>query len=109
MSSEAPNNNRWIVVAVGALMGCMAVGAMFSLAVFLAPMTRDTGWSRAAISSAMTLNFLIMGVGGFIWGSLSDRFGARPVVLTGAILLASGWCSRAAPRASSSSSWSTGC
>jgi len=80
----------WVVVAVGALMGCMAVGAMFSLAVFLEPMTRDTGWSRTTISSAMTLNFLIMGVGGFAWGALSDRFGARIVVLAGAILLGAG-------------------
>jgi len=80
----------WVVVAVGGLMGCMAVGAMFSLAVFLAPMTRDTGWSRTAIAGAMTLNFLIMGVGGFVWGALSDRFGARRVVLAGAVLLGSG-------------------
>jgi MFS family permease len=63
---------------------------MFSLAVFLQPMTRDTGWSRAAISSAMTLNFLIMGIGGFVWGALSDRFGARVVVLAGAVLLGAG-------------------
>jgi len=63
---------------------------MFSLAVFLAPMTQDTGWSRAAISSAMTLNFLVMGVGGFGWGALSDRFGARLVTLAGAVLLGAG-------------------
>jgi MFS family permease len=79
-----------VVVAVAGLMGCLAVGAMFSLAVFLEPMTRDTGWSRGAIGSAMTLNFLIMGVGGFAWGAISDRFGARPVALAGAILLGAG-------------------
>jgi len=90
MDSQARGNYGWVVVAVGALMGCMAVGAMFSLAVFLAPMTQDTGWSRAAISSAMTLNFLIMGVGGFGWGALSDRFGPRIVTLAGAILLGAG-------------------
>ena len=90
MNSQARGNYGWVVVAVGALMGCMAVGAMFSLAVFLAPMTRDTGWSRAAISSAMTLNFLVMGIGGFGWGALSDRFGARIVTLAGAILLGAG-------------------
>lgn len=90
MNTQARSNYGWVVVAVGGLMGCMAVGAMFSLAVFLAPMTQDTGWSRAAISSAMTLNFLIMGVGGFAWGALSDRFGARIVTLAGAILLGAG-------------------
>src|SRR6185369_4709742 len=47
-------------------------------------------WSRAGISGAMTLVFLAMGVGGFAWGTLSDRIGARPVVLAGSVLLALG-------------------
>ena len=80
-------NYRWILVAAGALMGCVAVGAMFSLAVFLEPISRDTGWSRAAISSAMSLNFIVMGIGAFGWGWASDRFGARIVVTIGAALL----------------------
>lgn len=79
--------NRWLVVFAGALMGCVAVGTMFSLAVFLEPLSVDTGWSRAGISSAMTLNFLIMGVAGIGWGMLSDRFGPRAVVLAGTVLL----------------------
>ncbi|WP_137389446.1 MFS transporter [Rhodoligotrophos defluvii] len=78
---------RWVIVGAGALMGCVAVGAMFSLAVFLDPMATETGWSRAGISSGMTLNFLVMGVAGFGWGVASDRFGARIVVLIGAVLL----------------------
>lgn len=78
---------RWVIVAVGALMTCIAIGSMFSLAVFLDPMTADTGWSRAGISSAMTLNFIIMGLGGFAWGNVSDRYGTRIVVLIGAVLL----------------------
>jgi MFS family permease len=83
-------NYGWVMVGIGALMTCVAVGAMFSLAVFLEPMTRDTGWSRAGISSAMTLNFLAMGIAGFGWGALSDRFGTRRVVLAGAVLLGLG-------------------
>lgn len=68
-------------------MTCVALGVMFSLAVFLDPLARDTGWSRTGISAAMTLNFLIMGLGGFAWGAISDRFGTRIVVLIGAALL----------------------
>ena len=83
-------NYAWVMVAIGALMTCVAIGAMFSLAVFLEPMTRDTGWSRAGISSAMTLNFLAMGVAGFGWGALSDRFGTRKVVIAGSVLLGLG-------------------
>ena len=78
---------RWVIVAVGALMTCVALGAMFSLAIFLEPIAADTGWSRTGISSAMTLNFLAMAAGAFAWGAISDRFGARIVVLAGAVLL----------------------
>ena len=87
MEPGMQTNYRWILVAAGALMGCVAVGAMFSLAVFLEPISRDTGWSRAAISSAMSLNFIVMGFGAFGWGWASDRFGARIVVTIGAVLL----------------------
>jgi len=80
----------WVIVGIGALMSCVAVGAMMSLAVFLQPITQATGWSRTGVSSAMTLNFLIMGAAGFVWGALNDRYGTRPVVLAGAVLLGLG-------------------
>ena len=64
----------WVVVSVGALATCVGMGAMFSLPVFLAPISAATGWSRAGIASAMTLNFVTMGVAAFGWGALSDRF-----------------------------------
>jgi MFS family permease len=80
----------WVMVALGAFMTCISAGAMFSLAVFLRPITESTGWSTTAVSAAMTLNFLAMGAAGFGWGALSDRIGPRPVVLTGAVLLGTG-------------------
>jgi MFS family permease len=78
---------RWVIVVLGGLMGCVAIGAMFSLAVFLAPMSGETGWSRAGISFAMTINFIVMAFGSFAWGAASDRWGARVVTLIGAVLL----------------------
>ncbi len=77
---------RWMLVAIGALMTCVAVGAMFSLSVFLEPMGLATGWSRTGISSAMTIDFIAMGLAAFFWGAMSDRFGPRPVVVTGSVL-----------------------
>ncbi|WGD53709.1 MFS transporter [Bradyrhizobium sp. CB1650] len=81
---------RWVIVACGALMTCVGIGAMFSLAVYLQPMSADTGWSRTGISTAMTIDFLVMGAAGFGWGALSDRIGPRAVTLTGACLLGLG-------------------
>ena len=83
--AAAPQN--WSLVAAGALMTCTAIGSIFSLAVFLEPIGADTGWSRAGISTAMTLAFLSMGLAGFGWGALSDRYGPRIVVLAGTVLL----------------------
>ncbi|HWM46886.1 MAG TPA: MFS transporter [Xanthobacteraceae bacterium] len=80
----------WVIVAIGALMTCVSAGAMFSLAVFLDPLAHATGWSRAAISTAMTVNFLAMGLGGFFWGAASDRVGPRVVTIIGAVLLGIG-------------------
>jgi MFS family permease len=78
---------RWVIVAAGALMTCVAFGAMFSLPIFQEPIAAATGWSYAGIASAMTLNFIVGGLGGFAWGAATDRFGPRPVVLIGAVLL----------------------
>lgn len=65
-----------------------AIGGMFSLPVFLQPIARDTGWSVTGVSSAMTIGFLAMAFTSMIWGTLSDRLGPLPVVLTGSIVLA---------------------
>src|SRR3984885_911699 len=78
---------RWVIVAAGGLLGCVAVGSMFSLPVLLQPIARDTGWSVTGVSSAMTIGFLAMAFGSIAWGSLSDRFGPRAIVLSGTIVL----------------------
>src|SRR5579859_5389908 len=78
---------RWVIVAAGAFMGCVAIGAIFSLPVFLQPMSAETGWSRTAISLAMTLDFVTMGIASFGWGMMMDRFGPRIVLLAGTSIL----------------------
>jgi MFS family permease len=88
---------RWMIVAAGGLLGCVAIGAMFSLPVLLTPISRDTGWSVAGVSSAMTIAFLALALASMAWGTLADRIGTRPVVLTGSVVLAAslGLASRA--------------
>lgn len=80
--------SRWVIVAAGGLLGCVAIGAMFSLPVFLVPISRDTGWSTTGVSSAMTIGFLAMALASMAWGTLSDRVGPRLVVLIGSVVLA---------------------
>jgi MFS family permease len=87
---STPEGYRWVIVAAGAFMGCVAIGSIFSLPVFLQPMSAATGWSRTAISLAMTLDFVAMGIASFGWGMLMDRFGPRIVLLAGSSILGLG-------------------
>ena len=80
----------WVIVGAAMVVTCVGFGAMFSLGVFLQPMSEAMGWSRTGISTAALLNFLCMGVGSFFWGTLSDRIGTRAVVLIGGALLGLG-------------------
>ena len=83
-------NYGWVVVAAGAVITCVAMGALFALPVYLQPIAESTGWSRAGISAAMTIAFIVMGFAGFGWGYLSDKIGARPVILVATALLVGG-------------------
>ena len=80
----------WVIVAAGAVITCVAMGAVFALPVYLQPIADETGWTRAGISGAMTVAFIVMGVAGFGWGMLTDRIGARPVLFAATGLLGIG-------------------
>ena len=80
----------WIIVGVGIVVTCIGFGAMLTLSIFLQPMAEAMGWSRTGIAAAALLNFLCMGLGAFMWGALSDRYGTRAVVLCGGALLGLG-------------------
>jgi len=80
----------WVVVAAAAAIICVSLGCLFSLGVFLVPIERAMGWSRSAISTVALLNWMAMGLGSFVWGSVSDRIGGRGVALAGGFLLGLG-------------------
>jgi len=80
----------WIVLGAAALITCIGMGTLFSLGIFLKPIEASMGWSRTGISTIALLNWIFMGVGSFLWGTLSDRFGTRTVVLAGGGLLGLG-------------------
>jgi len=80
----------WVVLGAAATIIGVGIGTLFALGVFLKPVEEATGWSRGGISSVAFLNWVIMGLGSFVWGVLSDRFGTRAVVLAGGVLLGLG-------------------
>ncbi len=55
--------------------------------VFLPVLSEAFGWSRGAISTALSINLLIGGLAGFGIGALADRYGPR-VMLVFTVVLA---------------------
>ena len=63
------------------------MGIRQTFGLFLTPITRDLNLSREAFALAIALLNLLWGAGSPFAGALSDRFGARWVVLGGTVLL----------------------
>lgn len=80
----------WIVVAITFATGLVSAGIRSSTTVFIQPLEAEFGWSKAAISGAISLNLLLFGVGAPISGRLIDRFGPRLVMLGSLFLSAVG-------------------
>ena len=57
--------------------------------VFLPVLSEALGWSRGAISTALSINLLVGGLAGFGIGALADRYGPR-VMLVVTVVLAGG-------------------
>ncbi len=80
----------WVVVVAAIGIVGVASGTLSSLAVFLKPMQDSMGWTRADISGVALWMWTTYGIGALLWGTLSDRWGARRVLLVGGVLLGLG-------------------
>jgi len=78
----------WIVVA-GFVTQFVAVGmANYVVGSFMIPMTEEFGWTRAEFTASRSIGQIVMACTGFVIGSYIDRFGGRPFIVSGSLLLA---------------------
>lgn len=77
----------WIVVA-GLVTQFIAVGmSNYVAGAFMVPMNDEFGWTRAEFSFSRSLGQLVMAFTGFMIGSWIDRWGGRPFIFAGALLM----------------------
>lgn len=81
----------WLVVAAAFSVLFLAYGLQFSYGVFVSGMTDELGWSRADTAAPYSIYVFIYGALSAITGQATDRFGPRPVITVGALLLGLGW------------------
>lgn len=77
----------WVVVAITALTLIISAGVRSAPGVMVVPLEHDLGWSRAAISFAVSLGLLCYGLGAPLSGWVVDRLGPRGVMLAGLALI----------------------
>jgi len=80
----------WIVVLVTFLSLLAAQAVRAAPGVIITSLESEFGWTRTAISFAVSLSILTFGLGGPLGGTLIDRFGPRRVMLVGEVLIAAG-------------------
>lgn len=79
-----------IIVAACFIIQAVGVGTFVSYGVFFNSLADEFGWSRAAISGASSLAYLLSGVFGIAIGRLNDIYGPRNLVRIAAVFLGTG-------------------
>ncbi len=80
----------WVVFGVTFFTLLAAAGIRSVPGVFIVPLEHDFGWSRAAISVAVSINLLLFGFCGPFAAALMNRFGIRRVLICALLLIATG-------------------
>lgn len=95
IQSQPQGHTRWVQLLLTII--CMAVVAnvQYSWTLFVQPIHNTTGWSNVSIQIAFTIMIMAETWLVPLEGMLVDRFGPRPVVAGGAILIGIAWCTNA--------------
>lgn len=79
----------WIVCCTFSVL-CVSYGINFCFGVFLPEIASETGWSRTALSIPYSVCVGLYSIFSIASGWFTDRYGPKPVIAVGAILLGIG-------------------
>jgi MFS family permease len=86
----ALNRRMLLLMCAAAAVLMVTMGMRQSLGLYIAPIIETTHVGYAAMSFALAVGQLMWGVAQPVFGGLADRYGSRPVLISGALLLAAG-------------------
>jgi MFS family permease len=85
-----PGRRDWrtpaMVLAAGSVLLAISLGTRHTFGLFLAPMSKDNGWTREVFGFAIALQNLVWGVAQPFAGRIADRYGTGRVILSGTAL-----------------------
>ena len=78
------------ILVAGALVLALSLGVRHAFGLFLQPVSAEYGWGREVFAFAIALQNLVWGLAQPAAGMIADRYGARPVILVGALFYLAG-------------------
>jgi|BarGraIncu00222A_1022003.scaffolds.fasta_scaffold27588_1 MFS transporter, OFA family, oxalate/formate antiporter len=82
--------NRWFYVAIGIVL-FLFLGLLYAWSLFIAPLEKDFGWTRAQTSLIFTISIIFFCLGGIAGGFITGRKSPGFTILISAILLLCGF------------------
>lgn len=89
MSAEGYINRWWRVV--GALCMNLSLGSLYAWSIFVAPLEKEFGWTRADTSWIFTIAVFVFGISFVVAGRLQDKLGPFKISVVGSIGLSLGF------------------
>jgi MFS family permease len=90
MLDELDSPRAWVTVSAGFLSCFTLFGVAYSFGAFFKPMAAEFGATREATSAIFSITSCLYFLLGPVTGYLTDRFGPRPVVTAGALVMGTG-------------------
>lgn len=76
----------WIIVGAGLMLSLIMYGVVDAFAIMFKPLSEEFHWDRGTVSASAMINWLSFGLGNLVFGTLTDRFGSRRVIIFGGLL-----------------------
>src|SRR5712692_11864155 len=92
MESEQLNEffYGWVIVGAGLVLSLIMFGVVDAFGIMFKPIAEQFHWDRGTISMASMINWISFGLGNLVFGTLSDRFGSRRILIVGGLLFITG-------------------
>ena len=78
----------WAMAGVTLLVLVMSAGFRSTAGILIVPLEHEFGWSAATVSSAVSINLIMFGLGAPFAAALHDRFGVRRVTVIALLVVA---------------------
>src|SRR5229473_6330673 len=82
--------NRWRAVAGGVSMN-LALGSLYAWSVFVLPLEKEFGWTRAQTSWVFTIAIVFFALSFVVAGRIQDLKGPRICAAVGGVLVSAGF------------------